>query len=231
MGYAAVAAPPPFPSPACGGGKGRGSVAERRIMKVLIAGGGIGGLATALMLHARGIDCAMFEQVARSASSASASTPCRTRSRNWRSWACWTGSTGRHPHARTDLCQPLRPGDVARAARHRRRLRHAAILHPPRQAARRAAAGGARAARRTHPPRLPAGIVHRGRRRRHRLALRPQRLAPENRARRRADRRRRHPFHGARKSSIPTRARRSGTASCCGAAPPTGRPFSPAAPW
>ena len=31
-------------------------------MKVLIAGGGIGGLTTALMLHARGIDCEIFEQ-------------------------------------------------------------------------------------------------------------------------------------------------------------------------
>ena len=31
-------------------------------MKVLIIGGGIGGLVTALMLHARGIDCEIFEQ-------------------------------------------------------------------------------------------------------------------------------------------------------------------------
>ena len=31
-------------------------------MKVIIVGGGIGGLTTALMLHARGIDCEMFEQ-------------------------------------------------------------------------------------------------------------------------------------------------------------------------
>ncbi len=31
-------------------------------MKVIIAGGGIGGLTTALMLHARGIDCDVFEQ-------------------------------------------------------------------------------------------------------------------------------------------------------------------------
>jgi 5-methylphenazine-1-carboxylate 1-monooxygenase len=31
-------------------------------MKVIIAGGGIGGLVTALMLHARGIDCEVFEQ-------------------------------------------------------------------------------------------------------------------------------------------------------------------------
>ena len=31
-------------------------------MKVVIVGGGIGGLTTALMLHARGIDCEIFEQ-------------------------------------------------------------------------------------------------------------------------------------------------------------------------
>jgi 2-polyprenyl-6-methoxyphenol hydroxylase-like FAD-dependent oxidoreductase len=31
-------------------------------MKVIIAGGGIGGLVTALMLHARGIECEVFEQ-------------------------------------------------------------------------------------------------------------------------------------------------------------------------
>ncbi len=31
-------------------------------MKVIITGGGIGGLVTALMLHARGIDCEIFEQ-------------------------------------------------------------------------------------------------------------------------------------------------------------------------
>ena len=31
-------------------------------MKVIIVGGGIGGLTTALMLHARGVDCELFEQ-------------------------------------------------------------------------------------------------------------------------------------------------------------------------
>jgi 5-methylphenazine-1-carboxylate 1-monooxygenase len=31
-------------------------------MKVIIAGGGVGGLVTALMLHARGVDCEIFEQ-------------------------------------------------------------------------------------------------------------------------------------------------------------------------
>src|SRR5260370_11312145 len=31
-------------------------------MKVIIVGGGIGGLTTALMLHARGVDCEVYEQ-------------------------------------------------------------------------------------------------------------------------------------------------------------------------
>src|SRR3954465_1067999 len=31
-------------------------------MKAIIVGGGIGGLVTALMLHARGIDCEIYEQ-------------------------------------------------------------------------------------------------------------------------------------------------------------------------
>jgi 2-polyprenyl-6-methoxyphenol hydroxylase-like FAD-dependent oxidoreductase len=31
-------------------------------MRILIIGGGIGGLATALSLHARGIDCVVYEQ-------------------------------------------------------------------------------------------------------------------------------------------------------------------------
>src|SRR5690349_8496047 len=38
-----------------------GSV-RRAVMKAIIVGGGIGGLTTALMLHARGIDCEIFEQ-------------------------------------------------------------------------------------------------------------------------------------------------------------------------
>ena len=31
-------------------------------MKAIIVGGGVGGLVTALMLHARGIDCEIYEQ-------------------------------------------------------------------------------------------------------------------------------------------------------------------------
>src|SRR5262249_45258474 len=38
------------------------SLAGGSVMNVIIAGGGVGGLVTALMLHARGIDCEIFEQ-------------------------------------------------------------------------------------------------------------------------------------------------------------------------
>ena len=108
---------------------------------------------------------------------------------------------GRDPHLRAVLHQPARPGDLARAARPRRRLRHPAILDPSRTAAGRDLPGGAGAARRVaHSSQLPAAIVHPGRRRRDRVFLRPARIAPAYRARRCADRRRRHPLAGARKA-------------------------------
>ena len=148
-------------------------------MKVIIAGAGVGGLVTALMLHARGIDCEVFEQAD----------------------AIRELGVGINtlPHAIKELAElgllerldavairtyelfytePARPGDLARAARPRRRLRHPAILDPSRAAAGRDLSGGAGAARRiAHPSQLPAAIVHPGRRRRHRLLLRPQRIA------------------------------------------------------
>ena len=53
------------------------------------------------------------------ASSASASTRCRTRSRSWRSSGCSRQlDAGRDPHLRALLYEPHRPGDLARAARH-----------------------------------------------------------------------------------------------------------------
>src|SRR5258707_3079404 len=39
-----------------------GCVGRACFVKVIVVGGGIGGLTTALMLHARGIDCELFEQ-------------------------------------------------------------------------------------------------------------------------------------------------------------------------
>ena len=108
---------------------------------------------------------------------------------------------GRDPHLRAVLHQPARPGDLARAARPRRRLRHPAILDPSRTIAGRDLPGGAGAARRVaHSSQLPAAVVHPGRRRRDRVFLRPPRIAPAYRARRRADRRRRHPLAGARQA-------------------------------
>ena len=101
----------------------------------------------------------------------------------------------RHPHPRADLHQPLRPGDLARAPRHRCRLRRAAILRPSRPAAGRDPSGGALAARRKpFAYRASARRVQAGRERRDGLFLRPHRLPPPYRSRRRPDRRRRHPF-------------------------------------
>ena len=114
-------------------------------MHVLIVGGGIGGLATALSLHAVGIECTVFEQV-----------------RELRELGVGINTL---PHAikelaalgllpaldragiRTrELIYANRFGQVVwrEAARHRRWLRHAAVLDPSRQAAWRAAGGGAR---------------------------------------------------------------------------------------
>ena len=54
--------------------------------KILIVGGGVGGLTTALCLHQAGFDAEIFEQAVSCANSASASTCCRTPS------ACWHSS-------------------------------------------------------------------------------------------------------------------------------------------
>src|SRR2546429_9949449 len=40
----------------------RAEFAQASSMKAIIVGGGVGGLVTALMLHARGIDCEIYEQ-------------------------------------------------------------------------------------------------------------------------------------------------------------------------
>src|SRR5262249_3433885 len=67
-----AAPPPPSTMPGkncCAGtalrtmiGVGLSGFVASCVMKVIIAGGGIGGLTTALMLHARGIDCEIYEQ-------------------------------------------------------------------------------------------------------------------------------------------------------------------------
>ena len=212
-----------FPGgPKCGAASRERSV---ECMKAIIVGGGVGGLTTALMLHARGIDCEVYRAGRRHP---------RARRRHQHAAACHQGAEGaraagaarrgRDPHLRAVLPEPLRPGDLARAARARCRLRRAAVLDPSRQAAERDLPGGARAARREpHPHRPPARQLQAGRRRRHRVFLRPRRLAPRDRAGRHSDRRRRHPFGGARQPVSRTKARRAGTAPCCGAARSTGR--------
>ena len=183
-------------------------------MKVIIAGGGVGGLVTALMLHARGIDCEIFEQadVIRELGVGINTLPHAIKELAELGLLDRLGR-GRDPHPRAVLHQPFRAGDLARAARPRCRLRHPAILHPSRPAAGRDLSGGARAAWRiAHSYELPARLVHPGRGRHHRLFLRSQRHTPAHRPRRRADRRRRHPFRRARQAVSKRRRRRAGTA-------------------
>ncbi len=183
-------------------------------MKVLIAGGGVGGLVTALMLHARGIDCEIFEQ----------------------SDAIRELGVGINtlPHAIKELAdlgllerldavairtyelfytnrfgqeiwrepRGLDAGyDIPQFSIHRGRLQ--GVIY---QAVR------ARLGESRIHLNCRLGAFKRRRWRRHRLFLRSQRLASGDRARRRSDRRRRHPFGGARKALSRTKARRTGTA-------------------
>ena len=87
-------------------------------------------------------------------------------SASWPGWACSVAGRGRHPHARADLRQPVRPEDMDRTARPRRRARCAAVQHPPRQAARGLARGGGRASH-SRPYRLPFAGFQRRRAGRH----------------------------------------------------------------
>ena len=115
-------------------------------MKAIIVGGGIGGLD------------------GRPDAARDAASPARSTSRRRRSASSGVGiNTLPHaikelkklgllerldavgdPHLRAHLHEPLRPGDLARAARHRGGLRRAAILDPPRPPAGRHPRGGAR---------------------------------------------------------------------------------------
>ena len=198
-------------------------------MKVLIVGGGIGGLAAALSLHAAASTARCSSKSTRSANSASASTPCRMRSRNWRRWVCWR-LDARAIRTR-ELIYANRFGqvvwrelrgtdagfDTPQFSIHRGKL-HTVLL-----------GCGARAARRT-ARRGGAGWCRSPRTRRRPGGASTATAETEHGRRRRAGRRRRHPLHPAR-CSIPPRARRCGTAPCYGAAPPTGRCMSMAAPW
>ena len=93
-------------------------------MKAIIIGGGIGGLTAALMLHARGIDCEIFEQsdAIRELGVGINTLPHAIKELAELGLLARLDQVG-NPHARTLLYQPQRPGDLARAARHRCRIR------------------------------------------------------------------------------------------------------------
>jgi 2-polyprenyl-6-methoxyphenol hydroxylase-like FAD-dependent oxidoreductase len=101
-------------------------------MKVIIAGAGVGGLVTALMLHARGIDCDVFEQAdaVRELGVGINTLPHAIKE------LAELGLLDRLDASRSAPTSSSTPtgsaGDLARAARPRRRLRHPAILDPSR---------------------------------------------------------------------------------------------------
>ena len=148
-------------------------------MKVIIVGGGIGGLTTALMLHARGIDCEMFEQAegVRELGVGINTLPHAIKELKQLGLLDRLDAVGIRTH---ELIYTNRFGqeiwreprgldagyDVPQFSIHRGRLQ--GVIYP----------GGALAARRKpHPHRAPARRLHAGRGRRHRLFLRPQRSA------------------------------------------------------
>ena len=147
-------------------------------MKVIIVGGGIGGLTTALMLHSRGIDCEIYEQ-ADAVRELGVGINTLPHAIKELAELGLLSKLDRSASAPTNfLHEPHRPGDLARTARHRRRLRISAILDPSRPFAGGDLPGGAGPARRMpHPHRLSARRVHAGRRRRLGVFLRPRRLA------------------------------------------------------
>ena len=194
---------------------------------------GIGGLTTALMLHARGLDCEIFEQsdTVRELGVGINTLPHAIKELAELGLLPRLDQVGIRTH---ELFYMNRNGqEIWREPRgtdagfeypqfsiHRGRLQ--AVIY---QAVR---------------ARLGESRIHTG----HRLGaftqddagvtalfLRPRRRASRHRARRYPDRRRRHPLHGARDALSRTKARRAGTARCCGAARSNGRNSSPAARW
>ena len=86
-------------------------------MKVIIVGGGIGGLTTALMLHARGIDCEIYEQSdgIRELGVGINTLPHAIKELAALGLLDRLDAVGIRTHEL--IYQPLRPGDLARAAR------------------------------------------------------------------------------------------------------------------
>ena len=167
-------------------------------MKVLIAGGGIGGLATALCAARAGIDAEIFEQTNELRELGVGINMLPHAIKELAALGLLPElDAGGNPHPRTDLYEPFGPDGVARAARHRCRLRDAAAQHPSRQAAWRAASSGARASgRRPHSHRPPAGRFSGSAPVKSSLRLSVATPAKRRGGRRRADRRGRNPLEG-----------------------------------
>ena len=201
-------------------------------MKVIIVGGGIGGLTTALMLHARGIDCEIYEQSdgIRELGVGINTLPHAIKELAGLGLLDRLDAAAIRTH---ELIYTNRFGqeiwreprgtdagyDVPQFSIHRGRLQ-GVIYHAVRA-------------------RLGETRIHTG----HRLGAFRQDEGGvtgyffdrhgahrADRARRRPDRRRRHQFARSRRPLSRTRGRRAGTASCCGAARSIGRRFSTAAP-
>ena len=138
---------------------------------IIIVGAGIGGLTLGLSLHAAGIPCRIFESAAeiRAVGVGINLLPHATKELAALGLEAALARVAVDHHGR-DLFQPLRPVDLSGTARHCRRLRSSAILHP----SRRPADGAARCLPRPRRGRpagrqssLRRGRTGRGRRQRH----------------------------------------------------------------
>src|ERR1700745_823955 len=177
-------------------------------MKVIVVGGGIGGLTTALMLHARGIDCEIYEQsdAIRELGVGINTLPHaikelaelglldRLDAAGIRTYELfYTNRFGQ------EIWREMRGTDagyeVPQFSIHRGRLQ--AVIY---QAVRAPRGRGA------HPYRPSSRVLSGGRSRRERLLLRPPRLASLDRARRRTGRCRRHSLVCARDTLTPRRS-------------------------
>ena len=117
-------------------------------MHVLIIGGGIGGLATALSLQKAGIEATVFEAVPeiRPLGVGINMLPHAVRELN-RTGTAGRACSSRHQDPGVGLCQPSRSADLAGGSGAARRVQLAAILDCARGAANDLAGGG------TSPPR------------------------------------------------------------------------------
>ena len=169
-------------------------------MAVLIIGAGIAGLTAALSLHQIGIEARVFESVdtIEPLGVGINTLPHAVRELTELGLAD-KACRNRNPHRGTRLLLQARQADLDRAARPRRRLQLAAILHPSRHAADASAASSARAARcRSHRLRPPSRRLGGHRRRRPRVLHQSPHRREDRSAWRTAAGRRWHPFRRAR---------------------------------